>query len=222
MDQPYIGAIFIWAGNFAPQGYMYCAGQTLQIQQYNALYAILGTTYGGDGRATFMLPNLCGRMPIGISQAGSTDPNPNPQILAARGGSISTNLTVNNLPAHNHPATFTPTGSGTPLNVTANLSVSTAAATAATPTLTNGSTAYLANAAAGTSTNALKGLYATAAPVVGSIATIPANTTASGGGITGGSVAIGNTGGSVPVNTISPFIGLNFIIAINGLFPPRN
>jgi len=216
MDQPYLGAIFIWAGNFAPQNYMFCNGQALSIQQYTALFSILGTTYGGNGTTTFNLPDLRGRMPLGTNTSNGAYPT---SPLGQVGGTAAVTLITNNLPAHNHPATFT--GTGNPPTVTANLSVSTAAASSATPTLANGNTAYLANAAAGSAGNALKGLYTTTAPTEGSIATIPANTTVT-GGTTGGTVTIGNTGANVPFDNHPPYQALNFIIAVEGLYPPRN
>lgn len=223
MDAPFIGAIFIWAGSFAPQGYRFCDGSVMQVQQNAALFAILGTYYGGNGSTTFNLPDLRGRFPLCTNTTNAAYPIAQ---LGQVGGNATTTLGINNLPAHSHTAAFTPTGGGTvtPLNVSANLSVSTAAASTATPTLANGNTAYLANAAAGTSSNALKGLYTTTAPATGSIATIPANTTVTGGtgGITGGSVAIGNTGGNAAFDMHPPYQALNFIIAIEGLFPPRN
>jgi len=220
MDAPFIGAIFIWAGSFAPQGYRFCDGSVMQVQQNAALFAILGTYYGGNGSTTFNLPDLRGRFPLCTNTANPAYPI---SQLGQVGGHAATALSVNNLPAHSHTAAFTPTGGGTvtPLNVSANLSVSTAAASTATPTLANGNTAYLANATAGTN---LKGLYTTTAPATGSIATIPANTTVTGGtgGITGGSVAVGNTGSGVAFDMHPPYQALNFIIAIEGLFPPRN
>lgn len=66
---PILGSIMLFAGNFAPKGWMFCNGQLLPIAQNSALFSILGTTYGGDGRVTFALPNLCGRAPVGIGQA---------------------------------------------------------------------------------------------------------------------------------------------------------
>jgi microcystin-dependent protein len=221
MDQPYLGAIFIWAGNFAPRGYHFCDGSALAISQNTALYSILGTTYGGNGTTTFNLPDLRGRMPLGVNTNNGAYPiSPLGQV----GGTATTTLLTSNLPAHNHPATFTGTGGGpvTPPTVTTNLSVSTAAASAPTPTLANGDTAYLANATAGTN---LRGLYTKTAPAAGSIATIPTNTTVtggSGGGITGGTVAVGNTGANMPFDNHPPYQALNFIIAVEGLYPPRN
>ncbi len=70
MGYPYLGDIVLFAGNYAPQGWMLCDGQTLQIQQYAALFSLLGVSYGGNGAQTFALPDLRGRMPLGAGQAG--------------------------------------------------------------------------------------------------------------------------------------------------------
>ncbi|NQY05168.1 MAG: phage tail protein [Flavobacteriaceae bacterium] len=96
--EPFIGQIIAFGGNFAPRGWALCDGQLLPISQYNALFSILGTIYGGDGRSTFALPDLRGRVPI----HEGTGPGL-PQVnLGQRGGSASVTLSVNNLPSHNH------------------------------------------------------------------------------------------------------------------------
>ena len=68
MDGVYLGAVFLWAPSFAPRGYAFCAGQLLSIAQNDALFALIGTTFGGDGQTTFALPNLIGRTPLGAGQ----------------------------------------------------------------------------------------------------------------------------------------------------------
>lgn len=98
MDE-YIGTIKLFAGSFAPRGYLLCQGQLLPISQYQTLFSILGTTYGGDGTQTFMLPNLCGRVAMGTGAAprfGTTYP------LGATGGDENTTLITQNIPAHAH------------------------------------------------------------------------------------------------------------------------
>lgn len=99
MDQ-YVGEIRMFAGNFAPEGWAFCNGQQLSISQNEALYSLLGTTYGGDGTTTFALPNLMGRLPIGQG-AG---PGLTPRTLAEVGGSESVTVTVAQMPAHVHQA----------------------------------------------------------------------------------------------------------------------
>lgn len=91
-SDPFIGEITMFAGNFAPRGWAFCNGQLLPISQYSALFSLLGTTYGGDGRTTFALPDLRGRTPI---HAG-TGPGLNPHRLGSKGGSelIATSTVV--------------------------------------------------------------------------------------------------------------------------------
>ena len=96
--EPFIGQIQPFGFNFAPRGWAQCFGQLLPIQQYTALFSLLGTTFGGDGRTTFALPDLRGRSIVGIG-AG---PGLSNITWGERGGNETTNLTVNNLPPHNH------------------------------------------------------------------------------------------------------------------------
>jgi microcystin-dependent protein len=91
--QPFVGEIRMFAGNFAPAGWMFCAGQLLPISENETLFQLIGTTYGGDGEATFALPDLRGRLPIHQG---------NGFILAETGGVESVTLTVNQIPAHSH------------------------------------------------------------------------------------------------------------------------
>lgn len=98
-QEAYLGEIRMFAGNYAPQGWMLCNGQTLQIQQYNALFAVIGATYGGNGTTTFMLPNLCGRVPLGMGQGAGLTNRP----LAQSGGEENNTLTPAQLPPHTHP-----------------------------------------------------------------------------------------------------------------------
>src|SRR5690348_16976014 len=94
MAQPYVGEIRIFAGNFAPAGWMFCAGQLLPISENETLFNLIGTTYGGDGQSTFALPDLQGRIPIHFG---------NGFVLAETGGVESVTLTTNQIPAHTHP-----------------------------------------------------------------------------------------------------------------------
>lgn len=94
MAQPYIGEIRIFAGNFAPAGWMFCEGQLLPISEHEALFTLIGTTYGGDGQSTFVLPDLRGRLPIHQG---------NGFILAETGGAEAITLTVPQSAAHAHP-----------------------------------------------------------------------------------------------------------------------
>lgn len=119
MAQPYVGEIRMFAGNFAPAGWMFCEGQLLPISENETLFQLIGTTYGGDGESTFALPDLRGRLPLHQG---------NGLILAETGGAEEITLTVNQIPAHSHPllasadpaSTLNPGGGvlGTPLTAT--------------------------------------------------------------------------------------------------------
>jgi microcystin-dependent protein len=101
MAQPYVGEIRIFAGNFAPAGWMFCQGQLLPISEYETLFNLIGTTYGGDGQSTFALPDLQSRVPIHMG---------NGFTLAETGGVETVTLTVNQIPAHSHTATSSTAG----------------------------------------------------------------------------------------------------------------
>src|SRR5207237_2197872 len=94
MAQPYVGEIRMFAGNFAPAGWMFCEGQLLPISENETLFNLIGTTYGGDGQSTFALPDLRGRIPL---HQGSGF------ILAETGGVEEVTLTVQQIPSHSHP-----------------------------------------------------------------------------------------------------------------------
>src|SRR5947209_875974 len=93
MAQPYVGEIRMFAGNFAPAGWMFCEGQLLPISEYETLFNLIGTTYGGDGQSTFALPDLRGRLPLHQG---------NGFVLAETGGAEQITLTVSQMTAHNH------------------------------------------------------------------------------------------------------------------------
>ena len=97
-QEPFIGEIRMFAGNFAPQGWAKCEGQLLPIAQNAALFSLLGTTYGGDGETTFGLPDLRGRVPIGPGNG----PGLQPISLGQKVGTNTNTLTTGNLPPHNH------------------------------------------------------------------------------------------------------------------------
>lgn len=99
MAQPYVGEIRMFAGNFAPAGWMFCEGQLLPISENETLFQLIGTTYGGDGQETFALPDLRGRLPIHQGVNSSTGIN---YVLAETGGAEDITLTVSQIPAHSH------------------------------------------------------------------------------------------------------------------------
>lgn len=98
MSEPFVGEIRMFAGNFAPRGWAFCDGQLLAVSQNDALFSLLGTIYGGDGRTTFGLPDLRGRIPL---HAGD-GPGLSPRRLGSKGGTEKETLTVNQLPSHRH------------------------------------------------------------------------------------------------------------------------
>src|SRR5215218_4619011 len=107
MAQPYVGEIRMFAGNFAPAGWMFCEGQLLPISENETLFQLIGTTYGGDGQSTFALPDLRGRIPLHQG---------NGFILAETGGAEEITLTVNQIPAHSHAMTPQGNVGAAPLN----------------------------------------------------------------------------------------------------------
>lgn len=121
MPEPYVGEIRMFAGNFAPNGWMFCEGQTLPIAENEVLFQLIGTTYGGDGEETFNLPNLASRVPIhmGTSPSGTT------YQIGEMAGTEQETLTINQIPAHTHAmlATTDLGGSSNPgSNILANCS----------------------------------------------------------------------------------------------------
>src|SRR5437870_8074211 len=108
MAQPYVGEIRMFAGNFAPAGWMFCEGQLLPISENETLFQLIGTTFGGDGQSTFALPELQGRLPLhNGSLSGNTF------ILGQSGGTEQETLTTNQIPIHSH-AMLCSSGGGSP------------------------------------------------------------------------------------------------------------
>lgn len=165
MAQPYVGEIRMFAGNFAPAGWMFCEGQLLPISENETLFQLIGTTYGGDGQSTFALPDLRGRIPIHQG---------NGFILAETGGAEEITLTVNQIPAHTHP-----------------LLASTGTATQISP----------ANGVLAASTSVQMYL---------GINDLPTNLSPS---------AAGPVGGSRPHTNFQPYLCVDFIISLFGIFP---
>lgn len=207
--ETFIGFITPFPWNWPPYGWSVCNGNVIAIAQNQALFALLGTSFGGNGTQTFGLPDLRGKQVIGYGQAAYGTV----YDFAQQGGQASVTLTGSQvpLPSHTHTATFTPTGGSS-----ANLSVSTETPSVATPQLANGDTAYLANATGGA---ILKGLYTKTAPAAGATASIPVN-----GGGGGGTVTVNPNGNTAagPVPLMNPYLALNFCIALQGIFPSRN
>jgi microcystin-dependent protein len=214
MPDPFLGEIRMFAGNFAPQGWAFCAGQILAIASNQALFALLGDVYGGDGKTTFSLPDLRGRAPVGVGGGGNTGPGLSSIPLGQKSGAESVSLSYSQLPNHTHQATF----SGATSAVKVSADVATSSANAMVPP-TSGNTTYLSatTAKAGLAAVAFNGLFT---------ATIPDSSKANLGGISGGTTAAGSVtvsaaGGSQAVPIRNPYLGINFIIATVGIFPSR-
>ncbi|MBI5381113.1 MAG: tail fiber protein [Opitutae bacterium] len=232
MSDPFVGEIRLVPWNWAPDGWFLCNGQTLPITQYQALYALIGITYGGDGRTNFMLPNLQGRVVGGLA----TNPSTCPQgvtfnrysAIAGYGGTESgtgaasyVSLAAANLPGHTHPATFSPTSTG-PLQVTANVAVANTGGSIQDPTGN-----ILAKSQQPARTPIEVDSYVAATGATGQLGGV---TTTVSGGITGGTVAVqtNNAGTPAPiaipgstVPVLQPYLVLNYIIAWQGIFPTR-
>jgi microcystin-dependent protein len=212
MDE-YLGIIKLFAGNYAPQNYMFCAGQMLPVNDYKALFSVLGTFYGGDGVTNFKLPDLRSRVAIGVGQgAGLSSYN-----LGRIGGNETIQLTQAQLPSHSHGAVFTPTGGGAGNPITASVTVN--AGTAGTTT-NDPTGAYWGSGASIGLTQTRP--YTNTKSVTMASDAVQISITGGGGGITGGNVAVANAGAGMPFSSIPPYLALNYIICINGLYPPRS
>jgi len=166
MSEPFLSEIKIVSFNFPPKGWAFCNGQFLPINQNQPLFALLGTTYGGNGQTTFALPNLRGRVPIHVSSDVHT--------LGEAAGSTSVTVSIQQLPTHIHTAQASQT---------------------------NGDTPFAAN----NTLSAAGNLYG---PALSLTTLQPA--------------AVTNVGGSQPHNNMMPYLVLNFVIALQGIFPSQN
>lgn len=207
MDGFYLATTLQFAGNFAPRDWAFCAGQLTEISQNQALFAILGTHFGGDGRATFGLPDFRGRVPMGYGDGPGLPGN----TIGQRFGVPEHTLSHSQLPIHNHAAEFTPTGSSAPISATATVNAGTGS-DASDP-----SGKYW-----GVTKNGLAALNGYSDDSGQTMASDAIDISVSGGGITGGSVTIGNAGGSAPFGLYQPSTVIPFIICIAGLFPSRS
>jgi microcystin-dependent protein len=169
MGTPYVGEIRMFGGNFAPEGWALCQGQLLAISENEALFQLIGTTYGGDGQTTFALPDLQSRLPVhqGTGPSGTTFP------IGQMGGVETVTLTVQQIPVHSHALAAT-AGAGSTTNPAGNL-------------LARGGSTYIQ----GDPDAALN--PATVAPA----------------------------GGSQPHDNLQPYLCINFIISLFGVFPQQ-
>jgi microcystin-dependent protein len=173
MGTPYVGEIRMFAGNFAPAGWMFCQGQVLPISENETLFNLIGTTYGGDGQSTFALPDLQGRVPVHMGTgAGQTF------TIGQSAGEETVTLTTSQIPNHTHTATA--------FDVAGN---------SADPTGRRWA------ASADTTVNPY-----------GAVAAIDSTLSPT---------AIASTGGSQPHDNMIPFLAINFIISLFGVFPSQ-
>jgi len=208
MSNPFVGEIRMVGFNFNPRAWALCNGQLMSIAQNAALFSLLGTTYGGDGVQTFALPNLQSRVPV----HQGTGPGLSTYVIGQNGGTENANLLISNMPAHTHVATFTAAGS-TPLTVTASVQVASVGATVTDP---NGSIPAQSQQPARVPVSIDS--YAATSAATGSLGGVSA--TIGGGGA--GNVTVGAAGGNQPFSIVEPYLCINFIIALQGIFPSRN
>jgi microcystin-dependent protein len=167
MSSPFIGEIRMFGGNFAPAGWAFCDGSLIPISENDALFTLIGTTYGGDGQSTFALPDLRSRIPVHVGPGFA---------LGQSGGVESVTLTTSQIPAHNHPP--------------------------------------LAVSSPGTQASPQGGVWAESNPNLNQYSNV-APTLAMDPG------AIGATGGSQPHDNMVPFLAVNFILSLFGIFPSQ-
>lgn len=191
---PFLGMISIFGGNFAPRGWMYCNGQLLSISTNTALFSLLGTSFGGNGVSTFALPDLRGRVPVGTGTGF---------VLGQVSGLNAVTILSSNLPPHTHSATVT-AGTG---SSSATLNAVSAASNTVTPTGN-----YLAASKAITTAQ------------YNSSGTVVALNSGSITNVTGAlpNVALSTVGSSTPVSVMQPYLGVQYIIATQGIYPSRN
>ncbi len=211
-----IGEIRGFAGTFAPRSWSLCYGQLLAISANSAMYAILGTLYGGDGRSSFGIPDMRGRVPIGEG----TGPGLTTRVQGFGAGAETHLLQISEMPVHTHTALFTPTGGGGGSALTATVTVNAASAPDANPAGENPTGRYWAQSAA---SGADQGrVYGSVADTQMAADAVTVDITGSAGGITGGTVTNLNTGASVAHNIMQPYTTIQWIIAYTGIFPSRN
>ncbi len=213
-DSPYMASVCFMAnyvgGNQCPEGYLPADGRILQIANYQAVFALIGNRFGGNGTQTFALPDLRGRNIIGTGQGPGL---PNVQV-GQTGGAQTVALTANNLPPHTHPATF----AGGPVS---GLTVSVAIPAVTNPTNSTtqpGTTVNLANSVDQGGIGADVRIYSSDNPTTTTLR--PFNATVSGSGTLTGTVTVAaNPTTNTPVPVLDPFVGLVACFAVQGLFP---
>lgn len=206
MADPFIGEIMLFTGTYAPEGWVDCIGQTLSIQQYTALYAVIGTTYGGNGQTTFGVPDLRGAVPIGQGQA----PGRQPYNLGAKGGTETVTLTTAQLPPHTHPATLKAGTVQAPLTGTITMQVS-----SGSDTLAPGNSVIVSNADVFTSNTSPA--IALNSKSISQDLKVDINPALNASVVT----VAANTGGGQSVPNMQPYVGIRYCMAVQGIFPVR-
>ena len=174
MPEPYVGEIRMFGGNFPPNGWMFCEGQTLPISENETLFQLIGTTYGGDGQETFNLPNLASRSPIHMG----TGPDGTTYQLGEMAGTEQETLTVQQIPIHSHP--------------------------------------FTASTSNGTATNP------GGAVLAASVSSVQPMVVGTGSGTFMNNNSITPAGGSQPHENVQPYLCINFIISLFGVFPSQS
>jgi len=216
----FLGGIVPFGFNFSPRGWIICDGQLLSISENQAVFALLGTFFGGDGRATFGIPDLRGRALYGMGTGlGLRQIN-----RGEMAGSQKTTFNVAQMPVHNHNATFTGTGgsgAGTPIEAKATVHVHDGEGNQNDASGGFWATSAVPGRAMPPNVNSYSSSSSGADTMATGAVTIDV-TGGGGSGITGGTVAVGNTGGSELLEIQSPLLGINYSIALQGIFPSRN
>lgn len=225
--EPFLGQILTVPYNFAPLNWAFCQGQLVPLSQNTALFSLLGANYGGNGQTTFGLPNMSGR--VVLSAQGST------YALGDVGGNSSVTLSLNQMPTHNHAATFSSTTQPAEVNLTVsgNLDLPVTASGQMQATSTPGSdndpqSGWTLGAAPGSTRIYAATGTGTAVPLAAinstGTASGPFSAPASGQATVpvSGNVTVSPNGGGLPVPTMPPYIVLNSVIAMQGIFPSRS
>ncbi|MGE7110555.1 phage tail protein [Lysinibacillus sp. NPDC047702] len=206
--EAFLGVILPWAGTYAPRGWLLCNGQQLPVNQYQALYAVIGFQYGGDGKTYFNLPNLNGRVPVGADMGGQRDAGISSYSNGSNGGTEQITLNINNLPKHNH--TFSSTSS----------TLNNAKAVVAIPTVNNDGTSNIPDNTSNLGKGMSNGRDATIYSKNTSNSTLkPFDAPVTGNVVING--AIGETGSGTSFDNRQPYLAVNYIICIEGLYPQR-
>ena len=203
----FLGLIYLSALSFAPRQFAFCSGQIIAVTSNSALFALLGNNFGGNGRTTFGIPDFRGRVPVGSNNMG-VGPGLSVWPLGELFGFERVTLSVSEIPAHNHGAIFSGTG-GSGADA---VSLSTAAAVREVPQ--NGDVPAVANFGSGLGVTNVKSFGPDSSTVNGQVIST--------GGTPAGSVTVDMTGGSERHYNIQPSQAINYIIAVEGIFPSRN